>query len=214
MPIPHPPCGLAAPAPRHYTFKFAAKMVSLIPEARASAQAPNIEAAWPKMSHIMFRGFRGLDSCFMTCHLTTVQVQGLAADVFCTSWETVWGLKILTYYGFHASIAYCKFFSDYFFHQHVTPERFLVDVSSLSLTTCHGVMNPIVGTKKLTYGMLLGMLGDQKGYPYLKVGKLSCPKRFHPLRPIGGRTCFGFSGWPTQVWPKWQHACGEGAHWA
>ena len=37
---------------------------------------------------------------------------------------------------------------------------------------------------------------------------------FHPLRPIGGRTCFGFSGWPTQVWPKWQHACGEGAHWA
>ena len=110
MPIPHPPCGLAAPAPRHYTFKFAAKMVSLIPEARASAQAPNIEAAWPKMSHIMFRGFRGLDSCFMTCHLTTVQVQGLAADVFCTSWETVWGLKILTYYGFHASIAYCKFF--------------------------------------------------------------------------------------------------------
>lgn len=110
MPIPHPPCGLAAPAPRHYTFKFAAKMVSLIPEARASAQAPNIEAAWPKMSHIMFRGFRGLDSCFMTFHLTTVQVQGLAVDVFCTSWETVWGLKILTYYGFHASIAYCKFF--------------------------------------------------------------------------------------------------------
>ena len=54
-------------------------------------------------------------------------------------------------------------------------------------------MNPIVGTKKLTYEMSFGMLGDPKGYPYLKVGELSCPKRFHPLKPIGA-DLFGFFG--------------------
>ena len=156
---------------------------------------------------------RGFISCPRIFHLTTMQVQGLAVDVFVASWETVWVMTLfIILVSMHPSHS-VSFGSGCLFHQHVTPERFLMDVLSLSLTTCHGVMNPVVGTKKLTYEMLFGMLGDRKGYPYLKVGELSCPKRFHPLKPNGGGAVWVFFlGRSTKVWPKWLHAC-EGVHW-